>query len=149
MRRRGKRKTKIVFPLSAMIDCTFLLLVYFMAACTLHKQEADISFSLPGQAEAAEPLAMPDEQIIEILANGGIILNDREIDSSQSTELPQLTETLARFKQVCEAAKNEAMLIIHAADNAAHQHVVEVLNACAAAHVNNVTFSFEDEEETF
>ena len=149
MRRRGKRKTKIVFPLSAMIDCTFLLLVYFMAACTLHKQEADISFSLPGRTASAEPLAMPDEQILEIRANGGIILNDREIDSSQSTELPQLTETLARFKQVCEAANNEAMLIIHAADNAAHQRVVEVLNACAAAHVNNVTFSFEDEEEYF
>jgi biopolymer transport protein ExbD len=149
MRRHKKQKPKIVFPISAMIDCTFLLLIYFMAACTLHKQEADISFSLPGQAEISEPLAMPDEQIVEIRADGGIVLNDREIDSPQNKDLPQLTETLTRFRQVCESAKNEAMLVIHAADDAAHQRVVEVLNACAAANVNNVTFSFDDEEEYF
>lgn len=149
MKRRRKQKTKIVFPLSAMIDCTFLLLIYFMAACSLHKQEADISFSLPGRAIMSEPLAMPDEQVVEIRADGGIILNDRQIGSPQNTELPQLTETLARFRQVCESAKNEALLIIHAADNVPHQRVVEVLNACAAAKVSNVTFSFEDEEEYF
>ena len=120
-----------------------------MAACTLHKQEADISFSLPGQAESSEPLAMPDEQVIEIRADGGIILNDREIDSPRDPVLSNLTETLTRFKQVCTSAKNEAMIIINASDETPHQRVVEVLNACAAAKLTNVTFAFEDEEEQF
>ena len=149
MRRRKKHKTKIAFPISAMIDCTFLLLIYFMAACTLHKQEADISFSLPGQAQSSEPLAMPDEQIVEIRADGGIILNDREIDTPTDPFLSDLTETLIRFKEVCASAKNEAMIIISADDQTSHQRVVEVLNACAAAKLTHVTFAFDDQEEQF
>ena len=147
MLRRKKQKIAIAFPISAMIDCTFLLLIYFMSACTLHKQEADISFSLPGQTESSEPLAMPDEQIVEIRADGRVILNDMEIDSPHDPDLPELTETIIRFMQVCASAKNEAMLIINADDGTPHQRVVDVLNACAAAKLTNVTFAFEDEEE--
>ncbi len=147
MKRRRRTRPKVAFPISAMIDCTFLLLIYFMAACTMHKQEADISFSLPGLAEQPEQLAMPDEQIIEIKAAGELILNDRELDSPGSAELPELIDTLVRFREVCAAAKNEPMLTIQADDTTLHQRVVEVLNACAAARVQTVTFALGREQE--
>ena len=90
---------------------------------------------------------MPDEQIVEIRADGRVILNNMEIDSPHDPDLPELTETIIRFMQVCASARNEAMLIINADDGTPHQRVVDVLNACAAAKLTNVTFAFEDEEE--
>jgi biopolymer transport protein ExbD len=149
MRLRKKPPMKVMFPISAMIDCTFLLLIYFMVSCTLHKQEADISFSLPGLAEQSEPVAMPDEQIVEIRPNGAVILNDLELDSADSIELPELIETLTRYRDACSANKTEAMLTISAADVVPHQRVVDVLNACSVAKVANVTFALEDEDELF
>ena len=146
MKKKKKPPAKVIFPISAMIDCTFLLLIYFMVACSLHKQEADISFSLPGIAEQSEPLAMPDEQILEIQPDGGIVLNDLELDSPESTELPELRRTLKRFREACSATKTEAMLTINAADEVPHQRVVDVLDACSAAELENVTFAFEDED---
>ncbi len=149
MKREKKKAPKVEFPISAMIDCTFLLLIYFMVACSLHKQEADISFSLPGMAEVSEPLAMPDEQILEIRSDGNVILNDLALDSPESKELPELTKTLTQFRDVCASTKTEAMLTINADDEVPHQRVVEVLNACSAAKLENVTFAFEDEDKMF
>ncbi len=149
MKRKKKKPVKVVFPISAMIDCTFLLLVYFMVSCTMHKQEADISFSLPGVAEQSEPIAMPDEQIVEITPSGAIILNDLELDSPESSELPDFTKTLKRFRETCASTKTEAMLTISAADLVPHQRIIDVLNACSVAKLDNVTFAFEDDEPSF
>jgi biopolymer transport protein ExbD len=149
MKREKKKPLKVDFPISAMIDCTFLLLIYFMVACSLHKQEADISFSLPGIAEQSEPVAMPDEQILEIRPNGSVVLNDLELDSPQSKELPELTKTLERFREACSATKTEAMLTINADDEVPQQRVVDVLDACSAAKLENVTFAFEDDDKIF
>lgn len=144
MKRKKRKRDKIIFPISAMIDCTFLLLAFFMTTSTLHKQEADISFNLPGVAAQSEPIAMPDEQILEILADGSLVLNMLELDSPTCTELPELTQTLTRFREAATATQTEAMLTIAAADEVPHQRVVHVLNACAAAQMNNVTFAFDD-----
>lgn len=147
MRLKRRAQAKVEFPISAMIDCTFLLLIYFMVASTFHKQEADISFSLPGVAEQSEPLAMPDEQILEIRPDGAIVLNDMELDSPTSRELPELIKTLQRFREASAATKVDAMLTISAADAVPHQRVVDVLNACAEANLQNVTFAVESDEE--
>jgi len=149
MKREKKKPLKVDFPISAMIDCTFLLLIYFMVACSLHKQEADISFSLPGVAEQSEPIAMPDEQILEIRPNGSVVLNDLELDSPQSKELPELTKTLEKFREACAATKTEAMLTINADDEVPQQRVVDILDACSAAKLENVTFAFEDDDKIF
>jgi len=149
MKREKKKPLKVDFPISAMIDCTFLLLIYFMVACSLHKQEADISFSLPGVAEQSEPIAMPDEQILEIRPNGSVVLNDLELDSPQSKELPELTKTLEKFREACAATKTEAMLTINADDEVPQQRVVDILDACSAAKLENVTFAFEDDDNIF
>ena len=145
MRIRKRSQATVDFPMSSMIDCTFLLLIYFMVASSFHRQEADISFSLPGVAEQNASLAMPDEQILEIQPDGAIQLNAMDLDSPASRDLPELRKTLVRFREMSAAAKTEAMLTINAADDTPHQRVVDVLNACADAKLANVTFAFEEE----
>ena len=131
--------------MTPMIDCTFLLLVFFMVGSTLHRQEADISFSLPGVAEQSDSVAIPDEQIVEILDDGTVSLNDLRYDDPRSAELPELTQTLKRFKETADANKVEAMITIAPAPKVKQQRVVDVLNACSDAKIKNVTFAVEDD----
>ena len=124
-----------------LIDLVFLLLVFFMVSCSLVKSEGDLGLQLPGMVAQAESVDMPDEQIIEIKANGRVYLNSREYDSFASTELPTLTDTLRRYKAACDAAKTKALITISASDDTKQQRVIDVMNACAAAHIKNITFS--------
>ena len=124
-----------------LIDMVFLLLVYFMATASLVKSEGDLGIRLPGMLEQAVAVDMPDEQMIEVRQNGSVYLNDREFDSPESQDLPELVSTLSRYKASSEASRNEAMITIMAADEARHQRVIDVLNACAAVGIENVSFA--------
>ncbi|HMO52489.1 MAG TPA: biopolymer transporter ExbD [Kiritimatiellia bacterium] len=131
--------------MTPMIDCVFLLLIFFMVSSTMHRQEADISFALPGTADQSEPVQIPDEQIIEIMDDGTVLLNDLKYDSPNSRDMPELLDTLIRFKATADANKVEAMITIAPSSKTRHQRVVDVLNACAAAKIQNVTFATEDD----
>lgn len=145
MKLRRPHDVVMKIDMTPMIDCTFLLLVFFMVGSTLHRQEADISFSLPGVAEQSESVEIPDEQIIEILPDGNVMLNDLQYDKAGDATLPELTETLKRFKETADANKVEAMITIAPAAQVKQQRVVDVLNACAVAKIKNVTFAVEDD----
>lgn len=137
---------KVDIPMTPMIDCVFLLLIFFMVTSTLHRQESDISFALPGIAEQSDAVEIPDEQIVEIYADGRVMLNDLEYDKPDKTDMPELVEMLERFRVTATANKVEAMITIAPADGVKQQRVVDVLNACAAAKLANVTFATEGEE---
>ena len=51
IRRRKKPEPSPSIPIAPMIDVVFLLLLYYLVTSTLEKQEADISFQLPGVVE--------------------------------------------------------------------------------------------------
>ena len=144
---KSKRNSNVVMKIdmTPMIDCTFLLLVFFMVSSTLHRQEADISFALPGVAEQSESVEIPDEQVIEIRSDGAVVLNDLQYDAPNQSELPELIEMLERFRATAEANKVEAMLTIAPAPDVKQQRVVDVLNACSVAKIKNVTFAVEED----
>ena len=133
--------------MTPMIDCVFLLLVFFMVSTTFNKQEADISFALPGTAEQSDSVEIPDEQIVQITENGNVFLNDLEYDAPTDPDMPELIKTLELFRQTAEANKVPAMITIAPEDDVKQQRVVDVLNACTAAKIANVTFAVGGEDE--
>ena len=135
---------KVDIAITPMIDAVFLLLIFFMVTTTLRRQEADISFSLPGVAKQNEAVEIPDEQIIEISAEGRVYLNELEYDSAKSEDLPELVKMLKRFRATAEANKVPAMVTIAPVDKVKHQRVVDVMNACVLAKLKNVTFAVEN-----
>lgn len=143
--RRQRAEQKPEIAMTPLIDCVFLLLIYFMVTSAFYRQEADISFALPGVARQEEAVAIPDEQVIEIYDNGSVVLNDLRYDAPDDPALPELTFTLKRFRATAEANRTEAMITIAPGDRVKHQRVVDVLNACAAAQISNVTFAVEEE----
>lgn len=127
--------------ISPLIDMTFLLLIYFICTCSLITPEADLGIRLPGMVSQATTVDMPDEQIIEVRENGQVFLNDKEYDSASSQDLPQLRTVLRNYKASSEASHNQALITIWAQDNTSHQRVVDVMNACAAAKIKDVSFA--------
>ena len=135
--------------MTPLIDCVFLLLVFFMVSASINKSEADISFSLPGTASQSDAVEMPDEQIIQITEGGNVFLNDLEYDAAGDSEMPELVKTLVLFRQTAEANPVPAMITIAPEDAVTQQRVVDVLNACTKAKIGNVTLAVggDDEEE--
>lgn len=131
------------FSLDSMLDIVFLLLIYFMVTAAFVKEEADISMSLPSRVQQSEPLDMPEEQVLDIMADGTVRLNGQTFDDALSVSLPQLTRTLTRFRQAAADAQVPAFIVVQADDDAAHQRIIDVLNACAVAEISLVSFNLE------
>ena len=100
------------FSLDSMLDIVFLLLIYFMVTAAFVKEEADISMSLPSRVQQSEPLDMPEEQVLDIMADGTVRLNGQPFDDAFSADLPQLTRTLSRFRHAAEDALVFAFIVV-------------------------------------
>jgi biopolymer transport protein ExbD len=131
------------FSLDSMLDVVFLLLIYFMVTAAFVKEETDVSLSLPSRVQQDEPLDMPEEQIIDILVDGTVLLNGQMYDGADAPALPTLTTILTRFRQSAADAKVPAFIIVQAEDEAPHQRIIDVLNACAVAKISLVSFNLE------
>lgn len=132
-------------PLAPMIDCVFLMLIYFMVTSSLEKQEADIAFQLPGVVEQTDPLELPDEQIIELTDAGQVIVNEYRYDSPSSVRFTELAAMLTRFRQASDANKVPCIITLAPADATPHQMVVKVMDAVSFAQIDNVNFALGDE----
>jgi biopolymer transport protein ExbD len=144
--RRRRQRSKPQMVIAPMIDVVFLMLIYFMVSSTLARQEADISFQLPGVVEQSTPLEMPDEQIIEIRADGRVFVNDFEYDSPSTARMVELTTMLSRFRQASAANKVEPAVTLQPDGQATHQMIVRVMDACSAAGIRNVNFGFDGDD---
>jgi biopolymer transport protein ExbD len=135
-------------PMAALIDVVFLLLIFFMVTSSLQKFETDLGIRLPGRIQQTEQLALPDEQIVEILPDGRVLLNNQFFDDPASRDMPQLTATLTRFKQASDLANARALLTVQASGKSDHQRLMDVLNAAAGADITFVSIGLGDGEET-
>lgn len=145
VRPKPREEPKPQMQIAPMIDCVFLLLIYFMVSSTLDKQEADLSFQLPGVVEQTESPDMPDEQIIEIRADGQVIVNEFPYDTPGARRFTELAAMLRRFKQASDSNKVEAVVTIAPDEAVPHQTIVRVMDAVGAAGIKAVNFSLGDE----
>lgn len=132
---------KIKLQLVPLIDCVFVLLIYFMVCCTLIRPEADLALSLPGQVKQTEAVVMPDEQVIEVRSDGTIILNDQQYANDSKADTAMLEQTLVRYREASSLMDVQPLITISADKDSVHGRVVDVLNACAGAGIKNVTFA--------
>lgn len=131
---------KTELQIAPLIDVVFLLLIYFMVVSSLKRSEADLSMSLPSAMAQSMALEIPDEQVIEVLAGGQIILNDKIYNDLNKEDLAELEHTLLRFREFSVVSGVPAMITIVADANSRHERVIDVLNACAGAGIKSITF---------
>ncbi len=125
-------------PIAPMIDCVFLMLVYFMTTSSLEKSEADLPFPAGRPGLASDPLPQIDEQRLAIDAAGTVLWNGSRFDMLDGSGLSPLRQRLAAFEQTCRSAGSEASLQILPDRDAPHQALVSTLDAVSLTGIEQV-----------
>ena len=141
MRIHSEPEGNLEFQIAPMVDVIFILILFFMCSAGATKVENELSLKLPGRLSQDQPIRMLDEQIIEIEENGQIILNDQQMDTSR------LSATLQRYKAISDDSKSSTVITILTAKNTKYQRIIDVLNECAVAKIESVTFMTRPDEK--
>jgi len=120
--------------IAPMLDVMFVLLMFFMVMAGQQVKEAELGVSVPGSGQPSTTAKTP--VTIRVAPDGVVTFNDTPVDSRDDREMPKLR---ARLKNLIEAV-SEQSVIIRPNDRAPYQRVVDVLNACGAERVKNLTF---------
>lgn len=146
MRARQAEPDTTGFQIAPMVDIIFILILFFMTSAGMIQTERQLSIMLPGTISQDTPLSMPDEQLIEIMASGQVMLNGSALDAPDSQAMTELKALLIRYKASSDALGSPALATVMPAPQSEYQRIIDVLNACAVAHITNVTFSQGDSE---
>lgn len=133
-------EVKLELQIAPLIDVVFLLLIYFMVAASLIKKEGDISFILPATVNQTEKVKIPLEVLIEIEDDGSVLFEGLRF-SADDEMLNDLAGQVAALKQVAKSQQSPFFVNILPNKLAFHERVINVMDACAAAGVDSLTFS--------
>lgn len=134
-----KEKTKP--DLTPMIDVVFLLLIFFMVTTTLVKEEADLGIQLPTKTAAVATDELPNRHTIDVLPDGSVQFNGSPIASPlERITLHGLIATLKRVKATSDRMGQKTIIVVVADPISPHFKTIEVLDACAAADIQYVSF---------
>jgi biopolymer transport protein ExbD len=114
------------FQIAPMLDILFVLLLFFMVSAGAQKHEATIRVPLPGKGPGPSVAVN-----LEITTDGDVLFNGAPTDLALMT---------SRLKAVIADAPDRPV-IINPAPSTRQQRVVDVLNACTAAHAKNIAFA--------
>jgi biopolymer transport protein ExbD len=120
------------FQIAPMLDILFVLLLFFMVSAGAQKHEASLTTQLPGKGGPQGNVPVQ----IGIDADGQVNIYGAAIDDPADSTLPALK---ARLESVVKDHADQPV-VITPTRSTKHQRVVDVLNACAGAHVKNLAF---------
>jgi biopolymer transport protein ExbD len=128
MKIRSRDDDEPVLNLTPMIDVVFQLLLFFMVATTFLDPEKEIEIELPEAASGEAPDPDNEELIINIFADGRIVLAGREIPA----------ETLLSELKAAALADPATPVTIRGDRLVHHERVVQVMDACGQAGLLNL-----------
>ncbi len=124
----------ISVDMGPLIDCVFLLLIFFLVSTTMKKPEQEIPVELP--APALSSIASPSVNIqnLSIDAEGGFFWGETALGQRE------LQERIREFASVDPAAR----LRIRVDRNASSRFLVQVLDLCAYEGLTNYGLHTQD-----
>ncbi|MEM6911420.1 MAG: biopolymer transporter ExbD [Verrucomicrobiota bacterium] len=127
---------KATFQLAPMVDIVFLLLIFFIVTWSFVRFETELEVSVPAAEEGEDPERTVGEIIINVRADGTIVLE------GQSLSEDQLLERLVSIAAVFQ----DQAVILRGDRQTAYEDVVRILDICAKAKIWNVAFATERPE---
>ncbi len=137
-----------------MIDCCFLLLIYFLVATTL-VTEKKLDISIPGDGPPSTEHPPLDPGRINVNADGSVYWNN-DLQVGQAFEpnlqvgtpgyaaqrrMDVLVNNLKQLKDQAMAADAPPIVLLSGHADAPHQRIVDVMAALAEAGINSVGLS--------
>jgi biopolymer transport protein ExbD len=130
--RRGRREDYPEINLIPFIDI-LLVIVIFLAVTTTYARFAELKINLP--TSSAEQTPNPPKQIEVAVAEDGRYQIDNAAVGDASVEV------LATALQQAAANKKDPVVVINADARAAHQSVVNVMEAARRVGLSRITFA--------
>ncbi|KON80001.1 biopolymer transporter ExbD [Azoarcus sp. PA01] len=132
---RGRRQEEPEINLIPLIDI-MLVLIIFLVLTTTFSKVSGLEINLPtGEAQTAE--TMPDQIDIAVSASGDILVNRQPVEGKD------IDAIAAALGQAVPAGKDEPVVVINADAKAAHQSVINAMQAAQRAGLSHITFAIQ------
>lgn len=126
-----------IIPMAPMIDIIFLLLIFFITTSVFARLENELSITVPTAESATTPKRNLGELILNLKANGQIVVNQRQVTMNQLEILLNRIATQYPDQSVIIRGDRQTDL----------EHAIEVLDLCAQSGIWNVSFAALPPEE--
>jgi biopolymer transport protein ExbD len=117
--------------LAPLVDVLLLLLIFFLLTWNAARNENELDVKVPKASAAKERSAPIGDVVVNVKADGNVVVNRRTL-----TE-PDLTTLLKGLVQL----NADQAVIIRGDEAGAYKNIVSVLNICSEAGVTNVAFA--------
>ena len=117
--------------LAPLVDVLLLLLIFFLLTWNAARTENELDVKIPKASAAKEKSAPIGDVIVNVKADGNVVVNRRTLSG------PELTELL---KGLVALSPDQAV-VIRGDEAGAYKSIVDVLNICSEAGVTNVGFA--------
>jgi biopolymer transport protein ExbD len=114
------------------IDVLLVILIFLMLATSFSKF-TELQITLP-TADAEKARDRPNEVIVSVAADGRYSVNRKPVDGRS-------VEALALEMSAAAGGNQDAMVIVSADASAAHQTVINVMDAARRANLPRLTFA--------
>jgi biopolymer transport protein ExbD len=129
---RGQRPEEPEINLIPFIDVLLVILIFLMLSTTYSKF-TELQINLP-VADADQARDRPKEIIVSVAADGRYAVNKKAVEGRS-------VEILAAELTAAAAGITDAILIVSADATAAHQSVINVMDAARRAGIAKLTFA--------
>jgi biopolymer transport protein ExbD len=115
----------VAIELTPIIDMVFLLLIFFLVATTFHQSEREMQIALPAARTAGPISAALREIILNVDAEGNIIVSGRQMEPASVATL--IEEAVAR--------NPEQKVTVRGDRTTPYANIVRVLDLCKGAGI--------------
>ena len=130
--RRGRAHEQPEINLIPMID-VLLVIIIFLMLTTTYAKFAGLEINLP-TADAAKQAEQPNEVNVAVTATGQVLVNKVPLTAP---DVAAISEALRR----AAGTQKEPVIVINADAKAAHQSVVDVMQAAQSAGYSHISFA--------
>jgi len=117
--------------LAPLVDVLLLLLIFFLLTWNAARNENELDVKVPKASAAKEKSAPVGDVVVNVKADGNVVVNRRTLTSAE------LTDLLKNLVQL----NSEQAVIIRGDEAGAYKNIIGVLNICTDAGVTNVAFA--------
>jgi biopolymer transport protein ExbD len=117
--------------LAPLVDVLLLLLIFFLLTWNAARNENELDIKVPQASAAKEKSAPIGDVIVNVKADGNVVVNRRTLSGP---DLTSLLEGLVKLNP-------EQAVVIRGDEAGAYKNIVGVLNICSQAGVTNVAFA--------
>ncbi len=121
--------------MSPLIDCVFLLLIFFLVGTMSKKEDKDVDIRLPESDSAIKRLATDDQAVVGVDKKGNVYFEGK----------PASIMTLHDELRATALTNPDKQIRIDADANAPLASVVEVVDICQFNHLDDVVLRTYDE----